>query len=743
MFRVALVLSALIPATLLGNEALLVRERVRAHLAAEGAEATDPRVAGALGELHQSAVAASANGFLLSDGRWADLDYAEIPSGGWSPWDHFRRISTLARAWATPGQPLHHDPVLLAKVETAILFAETFYGPSVKAEGNWWFWTIGPALEFGPSLVLVADAVDPAVLASGTRVLEARIGPYPGISSSWSLLEGQNAVWSAMNHLMLAAVLGDQSRMQMVADRMNATVRVTAGDGLKSDLSFHQHGPQLYTGGYGSSFAYEVSRYGLFTAGTSYTLAPARGALFADFLVEGIGWSMMHNYFDPSVIGREVTKPWTSGWNGVAALLQAASAGGPRAGEIAEIAAAILETWPGGLSPELAAIASSLDAPSRWPSGFRAYPESDFVIFRRPGWYASIRMVSTRTVSGERTNGEGILGSRQSDGRLHLAMGGDEYWGEVWPALDWSRLPGITVERLESAASDYYDRGRRSFVGAAGDVVGGVAAMKLAPADSTLEAQKAWVFFDDAIVFLASDVRAWAGAPVETIVDQRPVLTSGPLTIDGRAVEALDAQPVRWTAGESVGWFFPRPQNVRVEDRIRTGSWSDLGSAANGSTTKRIRTILIEHGSSPAGGSAEYIAVPGADASRMAAWAAADPIEIVRNDAQIGAARDRRTGALGIAFWTAGSLGDLTVNRPALVWRIAREGRMELSIAEPARTAASVELSIAGSWKVASAPVGATASASRGVTRLVVPVSGGRTASVVLEPAGRRRAVRR
>ena len=94
-------------------------------------------------------------------------------------------------------------------------------------------------------------------------------------------------------------------------------------------------------------------------------------------------------------------------------------------------------------------------------------------------------MFSTRTKSGESTNDENILGSRQSDGRFYLVLRGDEYFGrDVWPALDWTRLPGITVEQKADAASDTYGYGTRTFAGGTGDGRNGVSAMELAPLDS-------------------------------------------------------------------------------------------------------------------------------------------------------------------------------------------------------------------------------------------------------------------
>src|SRR5690606_34224712 len=119
-----------------------------------------------------------------------------------------------------------------------------------------------------------------------------------------------------------------------------------------------------------------------------------------------------------------------------------------------------------------------------------------------------------RTKSGEVVTGDGKLGSRQSDGRLYLVRRGDEYFGRgLWPALDWSRLPGITVEQTGSAANNDVGVGFSAFVGGTGDAQNGVSAMVLLPRRSSLRAQKSWFFFDDTIVFLGSSIRATSDSP--------------------------------------------------------------------------------------------------------------------------------------------------------------------------------------------------------------------------------------
>ena len=63
---------------------------------------------------------------------------------------------------------------------------------------------------------------------------------------------GENRIWVAMNHLYLAVLTDDRRRAEVVRDAFVAECQVQEGEGIKEDYSFHQHGPLLYTGGYGA-----------------------------------------------------------------------------------------------------------------------------------------------------------------------------------------------------------------------------------------------------------------------------------------------------------------------------------------------------------------------------------------------------------------------------------------------------------------------------------------------------------
>jgi hypothetical protein len=357
----------------------------------------------------------------------------------------------------------------------------------------------------------------------------------------------------------------------------------------------------------------------------------------------------------------------------------------------------MLQSWQWTLPPELAALAQDGLA-AAWPSGHQHYYASDYTVHRRPGWFASIKMFSTRTKSGESTNDENLLGSRQSDGRFYLALSGDDYFGrDIWPAFDWTRLPGITVEQKPDAASAFYDFGTRAFVGGTGDAMNGVSAMDYAPLRSSVSAKKAWFFFDDTIVLLTNSINSKSGNRIETIVDQRP-LTSQPVS------------GINWTVANGVGyWFYGA--SPRIEQITRTGTWADLGGSTDTTPhSATLTTIRIDHGPMPVDAAAAYAIIPNATPSSMRTFV---PPSIIANDANATAVQS--ANRTGIVFWNAGKIAGVQSDSPAIVYLTPTD----LYVTDPTSSTGTFTISL---------PNG----------KFTVPRNGGRTFHARLTPARRR-----
>lgn len=738
MKRLLLAVLILAAATASAADIDRVRTQFLAYHTAAGADRSSTRMRDALADLEASAHHVTAAGFLLSDGTWSDIDYSDSPDGSWSPWAHTQRLIVMARAYQTPGQSFYKSPALLMQIDASLAQVKRFYGATVLPLGNWWFWTMGIPLDLGPTLVLMRGEIDPKTYDDLVTAIHLRIGTSPTAKGLVGPTPtGQNLVWSCFTHLSLALLKDDDTMLAAVGTAMSSVTRPASGDGIKRDRSFHQHGPQLYTGGYGGAFANDVAKYALITRATSIGLNAEALASFNDYIADGVAWSLHGDYFDVSVVGREVARPTTTGFNGLAALLQASEIESLRAAEIRAAAAKMLQTWNGTMSIELAGLAAKIETAryaAAWPSGHRHYFASDYTVHRRNGWLASVKMFSTRTKSGERTNGENLLGARQSDGRFHLILNGNEYFGrDIWPALDWSRLPGTTVELKAGTANDTYGFGRNTLAGGTSDGRNGVTAMELQPLNSTLTAKKAWFFFDDAIAFLTNSITSPSANRVETIVNQWPLMNAN----------SQVARGPDWVSLEGVGYWFPTSTDVRISRESRTGTWAALGGSTDTTAhTRPFVTLAFDHGTAPVNASAEYVIVPNVTPTQMRTWAAARPLLILANNERVSAVRDTRTGALGIAFWVPGaSVEGFQSSAPATIYITEPATRTMKAIADPTGAATgSFQVSVPGSWDVTGASIYAR---SPRATTITIPRRAGETTEVVLtREVGRRRAVR-
>ncbi len=737
-----LLLTAVVSSSLRADDLGGVRRNFIGYYTAAGADASSPRMQESLAALESVTRDVTRPGFLLEDGSWSDVNYAEVPTGSWSPWEHFRRMIVMAKAYRTPGQPYFRDPRLLASINATLRRARDIYGPATFPAGNWWFWTIGVPLDLGPTLVLMQEDADRDVIDDLTLAIAVKIGSSPtsrGISGP--VPTGQNLVWSSFTHLYVGLLRNDLPRLIKVRDAMaSVTLPSATAEGIKPDWSFQQHGAQIYTGGYGGSFANDVARYVLLTRETSLALPESSNDAFANYLVEGISWTMYGNYFDVSVIGREVARPTTTGFNGLAGLVQASLVPSSRNAEIRAAAAKMLQTWNGTLPTELAALTSSI-APSgaSWPSGHRHFFASDYTVHRRAGWFASIKMHSSRTKSGESTNGENLLGSRQSDGRMYLVLDQDDYFGrDVWPALDWARLPGITVELRPDAASSSYGYGTRALAGGSSDGSNGVSAMEVAPIGSTLTARKAWFFFDDAIVFLTNGISSPGPWEVETIVNQWAMrATTSTLDTSG-------GTSPQWLVADRIGYYFPTPgQTIKTFRESRNGSWSSLATSSTGETaTTTFLTIAIAHGAQPVNATAEYVIVPDVTPVGLRDWIARHPLSILANSSSVSAVRDLRTSTLSVVFWRAGAGIEGVESDAPLTAQIRDDGaNVRVDAADPVNgTTGVIRLTLPGRFVSTDVRVTATGANS---TTIEIPRNGGRTTRALLTrlPPARNRSV--
>lgn len=413
------------------------------------------------------------------DGTWPDIDYASRDALDFPPLEHLRRLPSLPP----------RDRV------TAL---EAWRRLAPRSE-NWWYNEIGAPELVGDALLGVADLLDDGRRRVWGDWLRDAAGPVE--------MTGQNLVWAAAVQLRRGLLTGDDTVVRHEVGRMCSVLAPTTGEGVQPDLSFHQHGPQLYSGGYGASLVASLTRW------VDLFPAPAARA-FADFLLDGQQWFAHGDAYDFTSTGRELVRPDA----GRTDQLRAAATALARRGHRAD---------------ELAACAARLSGDGAPLVGTRWFPRSDYLAHRRPGWSFTVRASSTRTVPTETLNGENTLGRHLGDGvTTYRVTGAPDAYRAAIPRWDWARLPGTTTEQGRPLLPrPYLERGASDDVHGWTDGTHGVATMRLNGTDRFTDGWKTWFCFPDAVVALGAGLTAPAAGRVLTTVDQR--VRTGPVSRSG------------------------------------------------------------------------------------------------------------------------------------------------------------------------------------------------------------------
>jgi len=726
-----------------------------------GADRDDPLVAASLRRIED--FARSTWQAMRPDGSWADIDYEATSGREFQVARHVSRIAAMAEGFRTPGQPLCGERGLARAVEQSLSFIHDVLGERWPTSGGWWQQQIHTPRKLGETLLLMEGNLSPAVVAGVENAMRyllmenaprgegviwhVTLGPTDARPGEAQRATGENMVWLGQNHLYLALLTGDagtasqvQAAIASECTTQSSASRRPFNEGIMEDYSFHQHGPLLYTGGYGRSFFEDVPQYLWAARGTRYQLPQAGIETFARYVLDSSLWCIYENYYDPSCRGREIARPERRPMDVPLAVLVLANLPNSRRDEAVSAAKKFYEINPSyelRTAPLWAAIKDSPIAASA-PVGHRHFWESDYTIHRTEKYFASLRMFSNRTRAAECINDEGKTSWHQSDGLLWVFLRGADYAAnDVLPTLDWLRLPGTTVERKHLEPTEGIEGwppplGRRAFVGGAFTDDGGASAMELAAAASVLTARKSWFFFGDSIVCLGSDINCPSDNPAETIVNQRPLSEAALLTVDGQTMPTSfpweqELAAARWAQCDEIGYYFPEPQPLKLKWAIQSGSWRDLSSSNSDAVhSKPFLTLWFDHGPRAENAAYSYVVLPRRTAAETEAYAASPPITVLAHHSGAHAARDSRRGAAGAVFWQPGSVDKVSVDRPCIVFWEEHADGLTLAVSEPTHQSVALRVTIDEPLTPARLPAGAESSVQGGQTVLTLQVENGR-----------------
>ena len=546
---------------------------------------------------------------------------------------------------------------------------------------NWWYNQIGIPKTLGTAFILFEEKLTPAEKQKAITVMEnAKFG-----------MTGQNKVWLAGNVMMRALLQNDYELVKMARDTIASEIVTGGAEGIKDDWCFHQHGAQQQFGNYGLSFVAGMSFFSGLFSGTSLVFDDKQLSILSTLIDEGYRWVIWNGMMDVNALGRQLFHH-APVHKALSLAFAASELGGGESEECMAVATALLrDNYPAPASNVL--------------TGHKHFWQSDYTIYRRPSWMASIKMASDRIVGVEMMNGDNMKGYYMADGATYIYKDGKEYL-DIFPLWDWRKLPGVTAFEDDAPMpliKSYQPRNKGTFVGAVSDEKQGMTVMELNRAG--VKAHKAWICADDFVLCLGAGIQADSNLVVTTSIEQCH-----------KKGELLSWKKGQWntvnakqaaTTGEhrffhnNTGYIVWGSENeVVAETAERTGSWNDVMQMYRPEEIHgEVSTLYLKHGVSPKQATYQYLILPAADKKNVAAFDLSD-IRILRNDTVAQAVYAEKKATCWVAAYQPVQLRvatglALTIQTPGVYMiRKSGDGQYMISCTSPTQREDVAELEL-------------------------------------------------
>ena len=604
---------------------------------------------------------------LDKNGAWPEIDYTSQQRGSWPVVMHLSYLQSMAKALKKPGSVYFKDPKLLQSFHLALNYwlDNDFQCP------NWWYPEIGVPMQLAPALVLMEDELSKEQLAKGIKILDrAKIA-----------MTGQNKVWLSGNVLLKSLLLRDVATIRKASASIQEELKVSLGEGIQPDGSFHQHGPQIQFGNYGLAYVGDMIKWIRILQNTPFYFDESKMQILRNYLLDGQQWISWKNQMDISACGRQL---FVNAQQGKARILK---------GDFSQ-----LET----LDPKYKdAYRKANDYQTL--AGNKHFWRSDFQVKRSPEYYFSVKMCSERVIGAESCNSENIRGYYLGDGATYLYQSGKEY-ENIFPFWDWKKIPGTTTHQDDKELPVLTASGYRivsDFVGGVSDGNSGIAAMDYNR--EGISAKKAWFIFNKQIICLGAGIHSSAGIPVATSVNQ--TFLNGEVTVKSETeklfpVGSVESLNPRWILHDQAGYYFPEGGKLVLETKSVTGSWNRVASMyPDEPIHSDMFKLWFEHGTNPENSSYAYCLVPQATKEIMRKMEKDPGFRILKNDSEMQAVVSSDGNMAGLIFYQAGKsdlFGGVEVSEPCIVLVEKSKKKLLIYLADPTQKLDQIQVKLSG-----------------------------------------------
>ena len=248
---------------------------------------------------------------MQSDGSFPKIDYVTV-FAGFPAGTHLKRLKAMAHAYRKPGNKYYNSKKLLNKIQLGF----EYWNRMQPKSKNWWFIDIGAPQDYMVALILLKDKISEKKLLQYSAYLEDRTGNQGH--------KGKNRTWVSDVTIHKGCIENNMELVRIGFESIASTIKIVprqGDEGIKIDGSFHQHRPQLYSGGYGLSFMDDLVYYIHLVNGTAFAayFTPEKRQILSDVLLNGQRLFGYRSTFEFGATGRNITRK--GGVNNVSATM--------------------------------------------------------------------------------------------------------------------------------------------------------------------------------------------------------------------------------------------------------------------------------------------------------------------------------------------------------------------------------------------------------------------------------------
>lgn len=643
----------------------------------------------------------------------------------------YQLLRFLAKGYGTYGTKMYKNPELKEDILFALKWLnENLYGDAeITNTGwfdttgfNWWDWYLGSPTALMEVLLIMGDEVK-------KEDVEKYVAPYTHFRTTMMLGNEESgdpghAFARFYSETMSAVLLEDKTLWDRIHKDGAYTLRINqnpTGHGLRKDFMFIHHIKFPYTGVYG---------VGILISRLIKTMTALSGTKFELDSPDKYNQALaIYNAFDPLMFGGEIM-PRVNGRGpaedptreiivGAINLLGCFSEEddkklknfiksridesnlyhllyGTQVGNGAN-------SMPVYHAAKMMEIYNDSSVPGNEIIGAHIYYLGDIAVQHTKTYGAALSMSSERIGNYESINRNNTDGWYQGDGVLYVYRKKNkfpyQYGREYWKHVNPYRLPGITEDsqtrKKWSIASAYAPK--TSFVGGV-ELEGRYATCvmdfeaynhyihesgedknhggMLPYHDCDLKAKKAWFMFENEIVALGCDINSTKNSEVYTMMENKLTALNTDVIVDGgmldiKAGEQRNFKNPKWIhISEAGGYYLPYGGDFTVN---LTAGESNFAEA------------WLSHGENPKNEKYTYVILPDATPCGTEEYSLKPNIEILENNGEIQAVYNKELNITAIAFWKAGSYGNITVSEPMAVMVRENNNSYVIAASEPSQ----------------------------------------------------------